>query len=291
MRRFALPLVLSLAVHAGFLALLWALPALGRPERTQIGGGGSSPLSITLVSVHRETPTTEKKQEKEEWVSADLANVNPELVKGPVHAEASPLPAPPAPSPGGTTGNAGQDGTPRPAPPGPIGSAVLPVGERVKRVVYLLDHSLSMSQHGAMAHARRELAASLRALPEGTLFRVLAYNRRITPLPRNATLLVRADRASVEETIDAVEVLAPSEATDHFAALNRGLSLRPEVLFLITDGISLREADVNALRRHNHAGTVLHVVELSSDPTTAESSLARLAADTGGSYRRVHPER
>ncbi len=287
MRRFALPLALSLAAHAGLLGLMWALPQLCLDRRPRgVGTGRLLPLNITMVAAERPSPPrplSPPARPEKDWVKAD---VEPVLIQPVAHADVQPLP----PSPGGTD----SEGDPSAATPnvglaGPTGSAVLPVSRRISRVVYLLDHSGSMGPSGALARARRELALSLRALPPGTLFQVFAYNRNVTPLLPADSGLVGADAGTVEHTIEALEQLGATGSTDHVAALKRGLAFRPEILFLVTDADDLTDGDLATLRRYN-TGTAVHVIELSRlRIDSGDGPLARLAGATGGTYRRVQP--
>jgi hypothetical protein len=289
MRRVALPLALSLAAHAGLLGLMWALPSafrVGAPRRTV--GGRALPLSIALVSAERQ-PAPRATREQKEWVSADVEPV----LEPARNADALPLPAAPT---GAESGAGGAGSAPGVSVAPPAGSTVLPVPQRIGRVVYLLDRSISMSQHGALDRARRELALSLRALPAGTLFQVFAYNQFITPVLPVASGLAGADPGTIEQAIRAVEDCPPSGGTGHVAALKRGLALRPEILFLLTDALTdsneLTDQDVAAVCRLNQGRTAIHVVELSRlTLESGDSPLARLAAATSGTYRRVHPER
>jgi hypothetical protein len=288
MRRFALPLALSLAAHAGLLGLMWALPQLcpdGRPRG--VGAGRLLPLNITMVAAERPSPprpAPPPARPEKDWVKAD---VEPVLIQPTAHADVQPLPS----GPGGTDSEGGPGAaTPNVGLAGPTESSVLPVSRQISRVVYLLDRSVSMGPSGALARARRELALSLRALPPGTRFQVFAYNRNVTPLLPADSGLVGADAGTVEQTIEALEQLGPTGSTDHVAALKRGLALRPEVLFLLTDADNQADGDFAALRRYNTGGTAVHVIELSRlRIDSGDGPLARLAATTGGTYRRVQP--
>ncbi|MFO0845524.1 MAG: hypothetical protein U0797_24595 [Gemmataceae bacterium] len=86
----------------------------------------------------------------------------------------------------------------------------------------------------------------------------------------------------------ALDDLLPSGATDHVAALRRGLVLRPDLLFLLTDAAALTDKDVLAVTTANR-GTAIHVVELTGDPASGNGPLARLATANGGTHRRVRP--
>jgi hypothetical protein len=129
----------------------------------------------------------------------------------------------------------------------------------------------------------------LRKLPPAARFQVIAYNRRAEPLlAGRPSGLLPADPATVEEVARLVAGLDASGGTDHAGAVRRGLLLRPDVLFLVTDAAELAAQEVQALTRLNQGRTAVHVVELgrgrAGEPAAA---LRRLAAGNGGTYRRV----
>jgi hypothetical protein len=167
----------------------------------------------------------------------------------------------------------------------------LPVPPAARRVVYLLDRSLSMGESGALDRARRELAASLGRLPPGARFQVIVYNRRADPLAGGGPDGLRpADAESVREAARWVAALPASGSTDHVPALLRGLALRPDVLYLLTDADDLSAADVRAVTARNLGRAAIHAVELSRrHAERPDGPLRRLAEANGGTYRRVPP--
>jgi hypothetical protein len=172
---------------------------------------------------------------------------------------------------------------------------VLPaVPPAARRVVYLVDRSISMGPSGALVAARKEVAASLHTLPPGVLFQVVPYNRLAEPLQLDGRRdLIPAELGTVERALRLLDEILPEGATDHARSLRRALLLRPDILFLLTDAGDLHPADVPALvRLLSQGGAILHVVELArGGAARGEGPLALLARDSGGSYRRVAPGR
>src|SRR5262245_14003409 len=197
-----------------------------------------------------------------------------------------PGPAPAQHGGGGEGGSrGGGDGPAASGAPQPLLKA--PVEAR--RIVYLIDHSMSMGASGALKRARKEVVTSLRALPPDARFRVVAYNRAATPLlsgdwltPDEATL------AAVEQRLNE---LTATGLTKHVPALRQALLTRPDLLFWVTDADDLGEDAVREVTRFNNNGASIHVVELAAGRGDPRGLLARLAESNRGTHRRVAPER
>lgn len=280
MPRFAVALVASVVGHGLLVAVAWLVPAAAPHGTPHADGGPGLSLSISFARLDKPpAPVIHPGEEEEEWP----VDIVPKLVIPPAAVDGpgvGGVPTSPATAHGGGGGGVTTEA-------GPVGSAVLPVGPKVRRVVYLIDRSISMSNNEAMTRARREVALSLRALPADTLYQVLVYNHAVTSLASPRAALEPADPTRVAETIARLADVAPSGQTNHAAALQHALALQPEVLFLVTDADDLPAADVPRLLRLNHGRAAIHVVELASGGGEAAGPLARLASGTGGSYRRV----
>ncbi|MFO0876460.1 MAG: vWA domain-containing protein [Gemmataceae bacterium] len=291
MRRYALPLTLSALAHLAVVILVVVL-AVSMPssEKSGVRAAGTGSLTLALAGPQRRPAAPPRKLDPDEW-NVDLEP--PRLVipaapavpdtpgsGGPIQPVGHATPAGPGPGttePGGTSGPG----------MGPVGSTLLPVSRQAQRIVYLLDRSISMGPGGGLDRARAEVALSLRALPPGARFQILAYNRSVVPLVPHPAGLVPADTPHLAQALTALEELSATGATHHAAALRQGLALRPEVLFLLTDADDLDDREAAALIRAYPAGTVLHVVELARGLAGRPGALARLAAHTQGSYRQV----
>jgi hypothetical protein len=167
----------------------------------------------------------------------------------------------------------------------------VPPGAR--RVVFVIDHSISMGPHGALRLALRELLAGLSRLPDGTQFQVVLYNHHVETLRlQHRYDLAVLDAVSRTEVAQAVANLGASGGSDHRAALRQALNFQPDVLYLVTDGADLSAAEVNALtllnQNRNQGRTSIHAIELSRRQA-ADSPLRRLASANGGTYRCVPP--
>lgn len=287
--RLGVALLLSLAAHAPLALLPWRWPggAESLPARARSGARKDVTLSIGSPAGPRK-----RARRREVYLPVDLSQIA-RVGENPVMSELPPAGA--GPGPGIAPGRAGAPGAPV-AGPGPDGrggggglglfAAPAPRGS----VVYVVDRSLSMGASGALKVAVAELVAGLRRLPATARFQVIAYNTAAPRLITRGDWLVPADADTVEQAVRLVGNLQAGGGTDHVKALCEGLMLRPDVLYFVTDADELTPGDVREVTRHNHAGTTIHVIELSRGAESGrEGALRRLAGDNGGAYRRVAP--
>jgi hypothetical protein len=290
-RRLALPLGLSLLLHALVVAVAFLLPAAGpAPGESAIRTRGI-PLCISVrLDGPGQRPRGPARTEPTK-APTDLDNaklVFPSKAVS-VHVESPVLPGPAA-SAGPGDGAGGQPGTAQ-APAGPPSRGLLAVGGTARRIVYLVDRSISMGPTGALDAARAEVLASLRELPADARFQVIAYNMLAEPLMPGD--LVPAEPARIDEAARRLAALRPEGGTHHVRALRRALLLlpTPEIIFLVTDAGDLTPADVRSLTYLNRdRRAAIHVIELGpSAADGTQSPLADLAAANAGNYRRVRP--
>jgi hypothetical protein len=297
-RSFAFPLLISIALHALLTLLFCAVSTRCQDETSRIVdtavGDTSHPITLHLVGFAAapsgprqpsEGPVAKKGGEEQEFHVVVLPT--PALVDGPPVAE--PLVLPPPSSVGGRgTGSASrEDGNGGSGP-----SGFLRADGAVRSVVYVIDCSMSMGGPDERCHkfalARRELLDSLRRVPEGTHFQVIPYNHQAEPLRIDGQIgFVSRSDGNLQATADALEKRKPAGWTDHGQALRRGLTLRPEILFFVTDGDDLKLAQERDATAFNKGRTVIHVVELSWRPSPPDCPLRALARNNRGTYRHV----
>jgi hypothetical protein len=154
-------------------------------------------------------------------------------------------------------------------------------------VVFVIDRSASMGEHGAWELAKRELRTSLERLPPETRFQVIAYNRTAEPLFLDgAATLVPATLPNKLRTGALLDTLPTEGGTDHFKALRRALALRADVVFFLTDAAELRADQVRAVTLLNQGRSAIHAVELCAGRrTNGPTRLAELARANHGTYQ------
>jgi hypothetical protein len=303
-RGIAIPLLTSAALHTLAAAVFFALAAgrEGEPSRVvdTAVGGNDHPITLSLVSfpaAHPEQsagPSSGHKAGEEEEFHATVLPA-PTVEEGPPVAPPQIIPpAQPSVIGSGQPSRAGGSGVDSPGgtATGSGTSGFLNVPGPVRSVVYVIDCSMSMGGPDERSHkftlARRELLASLRLLPEGTCFQVIPYNHQAESLLLDGqTGLVPKSERSVQAAADALEKRKPAGWTDHARALRRGLVLRPDVLFFVTDGDDLQHAQERDATALNKGQTVIHVVELGARPSPPGCALRALAMNNRGTYRHV----
>ena len=156
--------------------------------------------------------------------------------------------------------------------------------------VFVIDHSKSMGGSGldVLAAAERELTAALSRLAPEHRFQIIAYNERTTFLGRRKLL------DATEENKHAIQrffaELVASGATEHALALHAALGLKPDVIFLLTDGgdPELTNGQLREIRQHAAGRTAIHCLQFGFGPQQeAEPFLQRLATQNGGQFRYI----
>jgi hypothetical protein len=294
--RFAAPVILSLALHGLLVVAIWHVPA------SQTAGSADADPSLAPTendcllrlddSPARPQPVAPTPKPRED---RSLAQATFEVHLAPLPVSSSPLPpkliaspglpgtgvGTPAASPGGSGDGSGKGNEP----------CALPVGRSARSVVYVVDRSMSMGFHGALARARREVLASLRRLGPDTRFQVIAYNRDAEPLRINGQyVLLVADANTLRQVTEAVTALRAAGGTDDGLALRRALAFHPDLIYFLTDADDVSLDDVKTVTHLADHRTIIHTVELNGREGRRDGPLHKLAAENGGTYRRLDPE-
>jgi hypothetical protein len=294
--RFAAPVILSLALHGLLVLAIWHVPT----SKT----APSADADPTLAPTENECllrlddspplskPVTPRPKPRED--SAVIQAVFPVRVAPPVapvpfspQLLAAPgLPAAGSDAPTDSNGGSG-DGAGNGNEP-----SALQVGRSARSVVYVIDRSMSMGFHGALARARREVLASLHRLGPATRFQVIAYNRLAEPLRINGGYgLLASDENTIRQAAEAVTALRAAGGTDHGLALRRAIAFHPDLIYFLTDADDVSLENVKAVTNLADHRTIIHTVELNGGRKgRMDGPLHKLAADNGGTYRRLDPE-
>lgn len=189
---------------------------------------------------------------------------------------------------GGSGGNGGGIGDGR-ARTGIFGAE----GEGFK-FIYVFDRSGSMGGSGrsALNSAKAELLASLEDLGDIHQFQIIFYNQEPTifPLAGEEGRLVFANHANKLRAERFIHQITADGATAHEDALKVALTLRPDVIFFLTDADepTLSPTQMKRLEKLNSGHTVINVVEFGMGPDLGvENFLVRLARENRGQHAYV----
>jgi hypothetical protein len=152
--------------------------------------------------------------------------------------------------------------------------------------VFVIDRSASMgaSGLGAIQAAAEELGSQIGRLTDEQTFQVVAYNQ--AALYFTDRELIPATRENQKKLVRFVANLAVYGETQHLRGLIAALRLKPEVIYLLTDGDPELNASDLALIREQAAGrTSIHCLHFGRGrPQSSPHSFERLANENRGSY-------
>lgn len=152
--------------------------------------------------------------------------------------------------------------------------------------VFVIDRSESMGGEGlgAIGAAAKELTVQLEQLTAEQTFQVVAYNQSVALFDRD---LIPADEPNKQRLVQFVADTAAYGQTEHLRGLLAALKLKPEVIFLLTDGGEplLDNAQLRSIRESAGGRTSIHCLHFGRGPAPeGEHFLQRLAAENRGSY-------
>jgi hypothetical protein len=152
--------------------------------------------------------------------------------------------------------------------------------------VFVIDRSQSMGGEGlgAISAAAKELTVQLEQLTAEQKFQVVAYNQSVALLDRD---LIPADETNKQRLVRFVADTAAYGQTEHLRGLLAALKLKPEIIFLLTDGGEplLDNTQLRSIRESAGGRTSIHCLHFGRGPAPeGEHFLQRLAAENRGSY-------
>jgi hypothetical protein len=151
-----------------------------------------------------------------------------------------------------------------------------------KSVVYVLDASGSMALQHRWKNAIASLEASLRLLEESMQFQVVTYRIHAEQMLANESMLF-ATPENIEKVLLRLQQIEPSGGSAHLEGLQTALRMKPDVIFLLSDGVDLTNDQLRLITKMNQRSTAIHPMLLSPvDRLTRDSSLHRLAEANRG---------
>lgn len=145
--------------------------------------------------------------------------------------------------------------------------------------VYVVDCSGSMIEDARLAKAKIEVRKSIMALQYPQRFKVIFYNEGPLPSPGDAPK--SADLPSKDQLLRWMNSIEPDGMTDPRSAMKLALALRPDAVFLLTDG-EYPEGVAESIARSNTGKVPVHCIDLGNG--VGANQLRKIAADSGGQY-------
>ena len=146
--------------------------------------------------------------------------------------------------------------------------------------IYVVDQSGSMLNDDRLIRAKIELRRSVFALQPPQRFEVIFYNEEATPMP-GGPMSRPADPLNKNQLNSWLRLIGADGETEPRAALKLAIALRPDAIFLLSDG-EYPDGTVEAVARANKSKVPIHCVDLSGGE--AGDHLRRIARDSGGQY-------
>jgi len=158
--------------------------------------------------------------------------------------------------------------------------------EQNHKIVYVVDRSGSMTD--SIDYVKLEMKRSIVTLPDEAEFHVIFYSSG-PPVEMPTRRLVNATERNKELAFAFIDEIVAANETDPSKALERAFAVKPELIYLLTDGEFDRQI-IDLVKRLNVGGRVKvnTIGFLYTMPGTAsEEILKTIAGQNGGNYKFV----
>ena len=146
-----------------------------------------------------------------------------------------------------------------------------------KTFIYVVDCSGSMGQRERLTRAKREIRRGVADMRFPQRFHVIFYNDRPRNMPGGGPQGV--DLESKEHLNRWLSTIDADGDTDPREAMTQALALKPDAVFLLSDG-EFPAGVVESISRKNTGKVPVHCVGLSGKGT----DLKKIAKESGGEY-------
>ena len=163
------------------------------------------------------------------------------------------------------------------------GAEFFGVGGVAKKIVYVVDHSGSMTD--SIMYVKYELKRSIRMLRPNQSFHVIFYSSG-PALEMPARKLVPATEANKLAAYEFIDSIVPVGQTDPSDALNKAFQNDPELIYLLTDG-EFEKKIVDLIDRLNARKDKVTVHTLCFIYTGGEPILQEIAKHNNGTYKYI----
>ena len=146
-----------------------------------------------------------------------------------------------------------------------------------KTFIYVVDCSGSMGDNARLLRAKRELRRAVSAMRFPQRFHVLFYNDNTLAMPGG--IPQSADAGSRTQLASWLDLIDADGGTDPRSAMSLALAMKPDGVFLLSDG-EFPEGAAEAILKTNKAGVPIYCVDMSG----GSADLRRIARESGGQY-------
>ena len=154
--------------------------------------------------------------------------------------------------------------------------------QEARKIVYVVDRSGSMTD--SIDYVKFELKRSIDELGEEKEFHVIFYSSG-PPVEMPTRRLVNATDRDKQRAFEFIDKVIPQGETDPSKALERAFEVKPELIYLLTDG-EFDRAIVDLVKRQNAGGKVtVHTIGFLYH--MGEEVLKQIADENGGNYKFV----
>lgn len=160
------------------------------------------------------------------------------------------------------------------------GASFFGIEARGRFFVYVVDQSGSMVDDDRLTRATIELRRSVGALQSPQRFEVIVYNDVATAMP-GGPIPRPADQRNKDLLRSWLRLIDPDGGTSPRSAILQALALRPDAVFLLSDG-DFPDGVVEAIAKANTRNLPIHCVDMADG--LAGDSLKRIASQSGGRY-------
>jgi hypothetical protein len=159
------------------------------------------------------------------------------------------------------------------------------LGSEGQSLVYLVDCSDSMHKNGKFKHATAELMRTVESLSRSQKFFVIFFNNGAFPMDADGP--VEATDEHIEELRRWLYNVEPGGGTDPMPALTYALALKPDAIFLLSDGEfdPLVIDDVRAQNQVKEKPIPINTISFYS--REAVGIMKTIARQSGGKFRFV----
>lgn len=146
-----------------------------------------------------------------------------------------------------------------------------------KTFIFVVDCSGSMADRERLLRAKRELRRCVGEMRFPQRFHVIFYNDETLPMPGG--LLSSADSDARDQLARWLNLIDADGETDPRGAMAQALNLKPDAVFLLSDGLFPQGA-VETIVRKNVAKIPVHCIDMSG----GSKDLRQIARSSGGQY-------